>query len=104
MKKIILSLAVIAVVAVVAVGATRAYFSDTETSTGNTFTAGTIDIAVNGQNPWEIQEPFVFTDMKPSQVEYSNFTINNVGTNPVNVWKKLMLVQQVVEQSPNRNV
>lgn len=89
MKKIILSLAVIAVVAVVAVGATRAYFSDTETSTGNTFTAGTIDIAVNGQNPWEIQEPFVFTDMKPSQVEYSNFTINNVGTNPVNVWKKV---------------
>ena len=89
MKKILISLSIIGAVAAIAISATTAYFSDTETSSGNTFTAGTIDIAVNGQNPWEIQEPFVFADMKPSQVEYSNFTINNVGTNPVNVWKKV---------------
>ena len=85
MKKIILSLAVIAVVAVVAVGATRAFFSDTLTSTGNTFTAGTIDIAVG-------QEGFVpvnLVDMKPSQVAYSNFTVVNTGTNPVNVTKEI---------------
>ena len=88
-KKIIVSLAVIGVVAAIAVGGTVAYFSDTETSTGNTFTAGTIDIAVNDQNPWSQNGQYHFADMKPSQVEYSNFTINNVGTNPVNVWKKV---------------
>ena len=47
MKKIILSLSVIAAVAAVVVGATTAFFSDTETSTGNTFTAGSIDLKVD---------------------------------------------------------
>jgi predicted ribosomally synthesized peptide with SipW-like signal peptide len=46
MKKIILSLAMIAAMAALAVGATTAYFSDTETSEGNTFTAGAIDLKV----------------------------------------------------------
>jgi len=47
MKKIILSVAMIAAVAAVAIGATTAYFSDVETSTGNTFTAGAIDLTVD---------------------------------------------------------
>src|SRR3989344_4831341 len=47
MKKILLSLSMIAVVAVVVAGATGAFFSDTETSTGNTFTAGAIDLTVD---------------------------------------------------------
>ena len=47
MKKILLSLSMIAVVAVVGVGATGAFFSDTETSTNNTFTAGAIDLKVD---------------------------------------------------------
>lgn len=46
-KKIIISLAIIAVVAVAVVGGTVAFFTDTETSTGNTFTAGTIDLKVD---------------------------------------------------------
>ena len=37
----------IAVIAVVIAGATGAFFSDTETSTGNTFTAGAIDLTVD---------------------------------------------------------
>lgn len=49
MKKIILSLAIIAMVGTVAVGVTRSFFSDTETSTGNTFTAGAIDLKVDSQ-------------------------------------------------------
>ena len=47
MKKIIISLSMIAAVAAIAVGATTAFFSDTETSTGNTFTAGAIDLGVD---------------------------------------------------------
>ena len=42
MKKILISLAVIGAVGAIAAGATGAFFSDTETSTGNTFTAGAI--------------------------------------------------------------
>jgi len=93
-KKIILSISAIAAVAAIAISGTVAYFSDTETSSGNTFTAGTIDIAVNGENPWSQTGQYVFGDMKPSQVEYSNFTIKNVGTNPVNVWKKVDVVSE----------
>jgi len=42
-------MSMIAVVAVVAIGATGAFFSDTETSTGNTFTAGAIDLTVDSE-------------------------------------------------------
>jgi predicted ribosomally synthesized peptide with SipW-like signal peptide len=46
-KKILISLCVIGAVAAIAVGGTIAYFSDTETSTGNTFTAGSIDLKID---------------------------------------------------------
>ena len=46
-KQIIMSVSVIAAVAAVAVGGTMALFSDTETSNGNIFTAGSIDLKVD---------------------------------------------------------
>ena len=49
MKKIILSLAVIVAGATMVTGATMSYFSDTETSTGNTFTAGSIDLMIDSE-------------------------------------------------------
>jgi len=85
MKKIIISLCVIGAVAAVAITGTVAYFSDTETSAGNTFTAGTIDISIGEQG----FIPVRLDDMKPSQVAYSNFTVVNTGTNPVNVTKEI---------------
>lgn len=48
-KKILISLAVICAAAAIAVGATTAFFSDTETSTGNTFTAGELDLKVDDE-------------------------------------------------------
>lgn len=89
MKKILMSLLTIGLVSAVAFGATRALFSDTETSVDNTFTAGTIDISVDDENSWERTEPFALTDMKPCYTDYINFTIKNVGSNPANIWKKL---------------
>ncbi len=47
MKRILLSLGVLVFVAALAVSATGAFFSDTETSTGNKFTAGAIDLTVD---------------------------------------------------------
>ena len=46
-KKILISLSIIALAAVIVIGGTIAYFSDTETSTGNTFTAGAIDLTID---------------------------------------------------------
>lgn len=61
-KKILISLSIIGAVAAIAVGGTIAYFSDTETSTGNTFTAGALDLTVDNDCyynvlPGEGQEP-----------------------------------------------
>jgi predicted ribosomally synthesized peptide with SipW-like signal peptide len=47
MKKILSSLSVIAVVGAVVIGATGAFYNDTETSTGNILTAGSIDLKVD---------------------------------------------------------
>jgi predicted ribosomally synthesized peptide with SipW-like signal peptide len=46
MKKNIFSLMIIAAAAAVIIGGTTAYFSDTEKSEGNTFTAGSIDLKI----------------------------------------------------------
>jgi predicted ribosomally synthesized peptide with SipW-like signal peptide len=72
-KKIILSLSVIGAVAAIAVGGTIAYFSDTETSTGNTFTAGSIDLKFqqgSGATWADVadQSLFVLGDMKPGDI------------------------------------
>jgi predicted ribosomally synthesized peptide with SipW-like signal peptide len=47
MKKILLSLAMVGVAGVIAAGATSAYFSDPEISSGNTFTAETLDLKID---------------------------------------------------------
>jgi len=86
-KRILLSVMTIGVVLAMVGGATQALFSDTETSVGNTFSAGTIDISVNDQNPWS--ESVALTEMKPSYTDYINFTIRNVGSNPADIWKTL---------------
>lgn len=85
MKNITKSLLMITAVAALAIGGTVAYFSDTETSTGNTISTGTIDISIGGTQT----TPYELEDMKPGYTDYMNFTINNVGSNPANVWKKL---------------
>lgn len=48
-KRIVLALGMIVFVAAVVAGGTGAFFSDTETSTGNTFTAGAIDLRIDSQ-------------------------------------------------------
>lgn len=50
MKKIIISASIILAASAIIAGGTYAYFSDTETSTGNTFTSGTLDLKADGQD------------------------------------------------------
>lgn len=77
MNKILLSLVTISLVSVVAVGATRAYFSDTETSTGNSFTAGTLDLNLDGANTNVVK--FSLTNLVPGNSGTGYWTIKNVG-------------------------
>ena len=46
-KRILISLSIIGVVAVIGIGGTVAYYNDTETSQGNMFVAGSIDLKVD---------------------------------------------------------
>ena len=87
MKKILLSLIIIGAVGAVVAGVTTAYFSDTETAVGNTITAGTIDIKINDQNPWTTE--MSIGDLKPGQTDYMNLGIENVGTNPAEIYKSI---------------
>lgn len=84
MKKILISASIVAAVAAVVVGATTAYFSDTETSQGNTFTAGSLDLIVyiddNPQNP--LNGPiFSVPDMKPGDSGEKTISVK-VDNNP----------------------
>ncbi|MBZ9577836.1 SipW-dependent-type signal peptide-containing protein [Patescibacteria group bacterium] len=95
MKKIAISLGIIGVVAAIVIGATTAYFSDTETSTGNTLTAGVIDIVVDDLNPWEASFSEELKDMKPSYTRYIEFTVRNLeDSNPINLWKHINITEQ----------
>lgn len=87
MKKILVSVLTIGLVASVAFGATRALFSDTETSTGNTFTAGTLDLEVDGENDPDVVHVSL-SNMQPCDgvggAEHSTitymWTLSNVGS------------------------
>lgn len=78
-SRILLSAASIAAAAALIIGATFAFFSDTETSSGNTFTAGTLDLQVNGvDNPGTL----VTLTAKPSEsVDPVKVTLTNTGNN-----------------------
>jgi predicted ribosomally synthesized peptide with SipW-like signal peptide len=90
-KKILASIFVIGMLALAMGWGTYSFFSDTEKSTGNVFTAGTIDIAVDGQNPWTATYSALLSDVKPSQNRWIKFVITNPGKNPVNVWKHIVV-------------
>ncbi|MBP9711163.1 MAG: hypothetical protein KBD50_02815 [Candidatus Pacebacteria bacterium] len=96
MKRILLGLiTIVGAASVMYVGVTGAFFSDTETSTGNTFAAGDIDLKIDNESyyngvanedtSWElvdltVQKFFNFLDLKPD--DYGEDTISiHVDTN-----------------------
>lgn len=78
MRKILTSLVMIVVVSATAVGATQAYFSDTETSNGNTFTAGSLDLTVDGVNTNVVK--FNLANLQPGNQPTGTWTLANVGS------------------------
>lgn len=77
MKKILFSLFIMSIFIGLISGVTSAYFSDTVTSTGNTFTTGTLDLNLDGNNTNIVK--FTVTDIKPGDSETKTWEVNNVG-------------------------
>jgi spore coat-associated protein N len=78
MKKILgLTIACVLLMAMVA-GVTIAYFSDTETSDNNTFTAGTLNLTANG-NDGSNTIVFTVTNANPGQNGSGTWTLVNTG-------------------------
>lgn len=110
-KKLLVSLVVIGTVGFAGIQGVRSFFSDTETSTGNLFKAGTIDLKIgnqsyyNGQpssltswalNDLTIERFFNFNDVKPG--DWGEDTIEvQVGSNPAYMCANV----QITENSEN---
>jgi predicted ribosomally synthesized peptide with SipW-like signal peptide len=85
-KSILVSLVTIGLLASVIGVGTYAFFSDTETSTGNTMTAGTLDLSFNSVE----NVPFSITDMKPSYHKESGWVRLIFQENPGKLYKKIL--------------
>ncbi|MBN2094276.1 MAG: hypothetical protein JW740_02850 [Candidatus Zambryskibacteria bacterium] len=79
MKKILGSVGVLALVGALVLGATGAFFSDTETSTGNTFTAGAIDLKIDSECSYNDGNPgtcgeWSLKDLDPTSDKFFDFS------------------------------
>ena len=85
-SKILLSVASIAAAAALVIGATFAFFSDTDTSTGNTLATGTLTINITDQNlDSDFQSETLGTNWQPGEERLVNFDVKNTGTLPMNI-------------------
>ena len=86
-SKILLSVASIAAAAALIVGATIAFFSDTETSTGNTFVAGELDLQIDSEAHYAglvcQGDPLVWVDDNPTSTTRPDL----VGQPCVGTWE-----------------
>ena len=79
MKRIILGVFAISLALALAVGATVAQFSDTETSNGNTFTAGNLDLTVDGNNGVNTVK-WTVGSLRPGNQPKGTFNLANTGS------------------------
>lgn len=77
MRKTLLALLGILLVAALAGAGTFAAFSDTEQSTGNTFTAGTLDLKINDSDQ---NVAFTVSNVKPGDSGTITYTFKNAGS------------------------
>jgi predicted ribosomally synthesized peptide with SipW-like signal peptide len=78
-KKILVSMMIIALVCLLIGTGVYAALSDTEASTGNQFATGNLDLEVDGENPWASVKIDVGS-MKPGSGGAVTCKLENVGT------------------------
>jgi len=87
--KLLWSLLTVGLVSYIMGMGTIAYFSDTETSEGNTMAAGILNLIVGGNDPWPADVPFVnIADLKPSYTRV-NSTDLMIQNNPGKLYKRI---------------
>lgn len=77
-RKVLLSVLALVVTIAMVAGISFAYFSDTETSNGNTFTAGTLDLKINGDDVNVVA--FNVTNMSPGNQPKRSYVLENAGS------------------------
>lgn len=76
-SKLVVSMLTIAISATLIVGATMSVLSDKETSDGNTFAAGTLDLKLDGGDS---NVTFSASNMKPGDQPQKTYRLNNAGS------------------------
>lgn len=89
MKKLLRSILTVILVGAAVVGATSAVFSDTETSTGNTLAAGTLDLKVDGQDDPDVVH-VTLSNMKSCDTAQYQWTLSNTGTLSGQPWIEIV--------------
>ena len=88
MRRILFPLLIIGLAAGLFSLGSGAFFSDTETSTGNTFTAGSLNLTLDDAGPDATDgetATWVFADMKPDDSGFATLHVNNTGSLPGSV-------------------
>lgn len=103
MKKILgLTIAALLVIGLVG-GATWAYFSDTETSTGNSFVAGTLDLGLynsdNSSSTGSVTGTFSALDWAPGDTDNGTIYVNNNGS--LNSSVNITLTYSITDGTPH---
>ncbi|RLC70464.1 MAG: hypothetical protein DRI26_07070 [Chloroflexi bacterium] len=79
MRRILLSLMLIALIGALIGGGVYAVFTDTEASSSNQFAVGTLDLKVDDENPWTSTKISV-SNLKPGDSGAVDCTLKNDGT------------------------
>jgi spore coat-associated protein N len=79
MKKLLVSLMSMVMVIAMVGGGAFAYFTDSETSTGNSFTAGTLDLKLNGADA-PVVKPIDWANKQPGDSGTYTFNVQNAGS------------------------
>ncbi len=82
MKKILLSLGVVAVALATVIGGTGAFFSDREVSRGNTFAAGAIDLKIDNESYYNGAVSEETTWLEPVDLDEGRLFINFTDLKP----------------------
>ena len=86
MNKIFMSVMTIGIAISFLGAGTFSYFTDMETSVGNTFASGVIDLVVDGENPL-VGPQITLEDMKPCDWDYKKIILSRTAeSNEGRVW------------------
>jgi predicted ribosomally synthesized peptide with SipW-like signal peptide len=89
-KKVLASVFIISMLAFSLGYGTYSYFSDTETSKGNTFTAGTLDLKVDGKDDPDVATYFELVDVAPGDSGCELIELSNAGSLKGKAWLKIV--------------